>query len=207
MESQANNQAFYFQLFFFSFPILLGTIVALAKPIAVVNWTNRFGQWAINKRTSHSERSSSFSKFVLHPFFWCLAKIEQWTGHIKSEFVRSGVRVGAYMYFVAVVAYLVIMVTIIIVAAIIALLMFSLIAWLLTEGSRNRGGYSVKRKRFLGGDYIEHYDDSGQKIGTSEVKTGFFGDKYVQHYDEAGRKAGYSEEKEGFLGGGIHSTL
>ena len=68
MNGQINNQAYYFQLLLLSSPVLLGIVVALAKPLVFVNWTDRLGQWAINKRANYSGRKGYLSYF-LRPFF------------------------------------------------------------------------------------------------------------------------------------------
>ena len=63
--------------------------------------------------------------------------------------------------------------------------------------------YSRPRKGFWGTEYIEHFDDSGNKTGESrEVSTLFGGTKWV-HHDAAGNKTGESRDMpSGILGGG-----
>ena len=173
MNGQINNQAYYFQILFLSFPVLLGIIVALAKPLVIVNWTDRLGQWGTTKRTNYSGRKG-FLSYFLRPFFWGLSKIDQWTRNIKSEFTRSGVRVSAYMYFTGIFAYLAVTVTFLIVAALVVLIAIGIATSLMSEGGGSSSGYSVRKKKVFGGDYTEHHDASGRKTGTSEAKQGFF---------------------------------
>jgi len=59
-------------------------------------------------------------------------------------------------------------------------------------------GKSVKRSGFFG-DYTEHYDDAGNKVGESREREGFFGD-YTEHTDTSGNKTGESRERESFFG-------
>ncbi len=61
-------------------------------------------------------------------------------------------------------------------------------------------GYSEKKTDWLGNEYIQHYDDHGNRICTSEEKTDWFGNEYVQHYDEERNRTGTSEEKTGWFG-------
>lgn len=165
MNGQVNNHAYYFQILFLSFPVLLGIVVALSKPLVIVNWTDRLGQWGINKRANYSWRKG-FLSYFLRPFFWGLSKIDQWTSNIKSEFTRSGVRVSAYLYFTGIFAYLAVTVTILIVAVLIVLIAIGIATSLMSEGSGGSSGYSVRKKKVFGGDYTEHHDDSGRKTGT-----------------------------------------
>jgi hypothetical protein len=62
-------------------------------------------------------------------------------------------------------------------------------------------GYSKKETDWLGREYVQHYDDSGSKSGTSNTETGFFGGEYTQHYDDSGSKSGTSNTETGFFGG------
>lgn len=198
-----SQQAFSLLLFFF--PVFLGAVVALAKPLRVVNWTDQVGVWVGKKRSQLSGRSGFGSRFLLRPFYWGLGKIDQWTGQIEDQFIRSGVRAGSYTYYIAAVAYVVLVATIVVIAIVLVLaaiwLGFWLLGVMLGDGEGSRSGYSVRRTRVFGGEYTQHYDESGKAVGTSEDKEGILGGKYTQHYDESGRKAGYSEKNEGLLGG------
>jgi hypothetical protein len=66
--------------------------------------------------------------------------------------------------------------------------------------SREKIGSSEDREDWFGNKFVQHYDDSGRKTGTSEVKEDWFGNKYVQHYDDSGEKIGTSEVKEDWFG-------
>ena len=57
----------------------------------------------------------------------------------------------------------------------------------------------TKKRSGLFGDYEEHYDSKGNKIGKTKKRSGLFGD-YEEHYDNKGNKIGKTKEKSGFLG-------
>ncbi len=64
----------------------------------------------------------------------------------------------------------------------------------------NKSGTSEEKTDWLGNEYTQHYDNDGNKSGTSEEKTDWLGNEYTQHYDNDGNKVGTSEEKEDWLG-------
>jgi hypothetical protein len=47
----------------------------------------------------------------------------------------------------------------------------------------------MKKESALGGEYVQHYDQDGNKAGYSEKKEGILGDRYVQHYEQGGKKS------------------
>lgn len=59
---------------------------------------------------------------------------------------------------------------------------------------------SKKRTGFFGGEYEEHYDANGKKIGTTKMRTGFFGNKYEEHFDAGGKQVGTTKRRSGFFG-------
>lgn len=201
-----NNQelTWIYWLFIFS-PLLLGAIVALAKPAPVVNWTDRVGKWGGGKRQQYAEKNGFFSKFLLRPFFTGLVKIDEWTTNIEDNFLKSGVRLTTYSYFTAAVLYLTFVASVMILAVVFVLvaIWFALWLWGLAEGEggASKSGYSIKKTGFLGGKSNEHYDESGNYTGRSEEKEGILRGEFVQHYDQSGNKGGSSEEKEALLGG------
>ena len=181
-------------------PVLAGAMVVLLKPAFAVDWMNRFGAWAGNKKTQYSSQKGIGSRFMLRPVFWGFTKIDEGTGAIEDQFQRSGVRVAAYAYYIAPLLYVALMLTMVVAA--IAFMLFVL--WLvirILEGEGSSAGYSVRRSTLFGGERTEHYDGSGRHVGHSEEKESILGGEYTQHYDKSGTKAGYSEEKEGLLGG------
>jgi hypothetical protein len=61
----------------------------------------------------------------------------------------------------------------------------------------SKNGRSEEKTDLFGNRYVQHYNEKGEKIGTSEEKkTLLFGDSYTQHYDQKDKKSGTSEEKE-----------
>ncbi len=61
-------------------------------------------------------------------------------------------------------------------------------------------GRSEKTKDSFGNEYVRHYDDDGNFIGTSENSKSFLGDEYVRHHDADGNFIGTSENSKTFLG-------
>ena len=64
----------------------------------------------------------------------------------------------------------------------------------------DKSGTSEGKKDLWGDDYTQHYDNDSDKSGTSEDKADFWGDDYKQHYDSDGDKSGTSETKTDFWG-------
>jgi hypothetical protein len=63
----------------------------------------------------------------------------------------------------------------------------------------SRKGWSEKRTDIFGDEYIQHFDEDGNKAGWSQKKEGFSG-VYFQHYDNEDNEVGWSEEAESLLG-------
>lgn len=59
---------------------------------------------------------------------------------------------------------------------------------------------SEEKTDWLGNKYIQHYDEYGNKSGTSDQQTDWLGNTYTQHYDKNGDKSGTSESKKDWLG-------
>ncbi|NWG52289.1 MAG: DUF1311 domain-containing protein [Hydrogenophilaceae bacterium] len=64
----------------------------------------------------------------------------------------------------------------------------------------DKAGTSEFKQDLFGDEYVQHYDDRGDKSGTSEAKRDLFGDEYEQHYNRSGDKAGTSERKRDLFG-------
>lgn len=59
---------------------------------------------------------------------------------------------------------------------------------------------SRKKKDWLGRSYVQHYDNAGNKVGTSRQKKSLFGKNYTQHYNQSGEKVSKSRSKTTLLG-------
>lgn len=200
--SQTNT---YISLFLLVFPLLFGIVVVLAQPRIIVEWTDRLGNWAINRREGTQNKVGKHYKYIIRPFLWGLVKIDKWTANIKEEHLRSAVRSNAYIYFVSIFTIMVIYAAIIIAAIVIMIIILWIALWIWSmsnsgDSGESRSGYSVKKTRLFGKDYTENYNASGNKTGSSEVKEHIFGGQYVEHYDATGNKTGQSEQKERVFG-------
>ena len=61
-------------------------------------------------------------------------------------------------------------------------------------------GTSVAKESFTGTKFIQHYDNDDNEIGSSEFKEDWLGNEYVQHFDNKSEKSGFSEKREDILG-------
>lgn len=61
-------------------------------------------------------------------------------------------------------------------------------------------GHSEAKEDLFGKEYIQHYDESGRKCGTSWEKEDIWGKPYIQHEDERGKITGHTEFKKDWLG-------
>lgn len=160
------NSEYLLTILVFLSPAIVGAIIAFAKPAPVVVWTSQFGQWAIRKHRVSAEKTGVLTKWAWRPFLWGLEKIDLWTKTIEGEFVRAGVRVGSYTYYIAVVLYLAYWAILTAVAVVIVVALVLLALWiigLVLGGAEGRGsGYSEKRTGFFGNQYTQHYDESEQ---------------------------------------------
>lgn len=46
-------------------------------------------------------------------------------------------------------------------------------------------GMSEQRMDFLGDEYTQHYDDKGNRIGTTHMRNDLFGETYLENRDNA----------------------
>jgi len=60
--------------------------------------------------------------------------------------------------------------------------------------------YSKDGKDWLGRERMEHYDDKGNKVGTSKDSKDWLGNERVEHYDDKGNKVGTSKDGKDWLG-------
>jgi len=60
--------------------------------------------------------------------------------------------------------------------------------------------YSKEDKDWLGRERTEHFDDSGNKIGTSKEGKDWLGRERTEHFDDYGNKIGTSKEGKDWLG-------
>ena len=61
-------------------------------------------------------------------------------------------------------------------------------------------GMSEQRMDFLGDEYTQHYDDKGNRIGTTHMRTDLFGETYLETRDNAGNIVGDSRTYNDMFG-------
>jgi uncharacterized protein len=59
---------------------------------------------------------------------------------------------------------------------------------------------SEKKTDIWGDEYIQHYDDQGNKAGTTRVETDMWGDRYEQHRDSDGNMTGHTTHETDMWG-------
>lgn len=123
-------------ILFFASPLIVGAIVTLAKPVAVVSWVDKLNSWLLEKRTKIAEKTGYVSRYFLMPLLWGLTKIMDWTEKVDNQFLRCGIRITAYLYFMAIMLYLALIATIfiIVIALTVVALWIVLWIWSLLEG-------------------------------------------------------------------------
>ena len=110
-------------------PIILGAVVAIAKPKFVVSWTNKLNDWLMVKKKKFAEKDDTVSTFFIKPLIGGLCLIMEWTGNtIDDEFLLSGIRITLIIYFLAA---MVLVAYVFILLITFALLVILLIAFLL----------------------------------------------------------------------------
>jgi hypothetical protein len=189
-------------------PLILGALVPLLRVAVVPSTLDPWGQWFQTRRERAHLSTGKFSRFFLQPVYAGATRIWKSSNNLSDAHVRSGARVSALLYLIAVsvgalllVAYVFIMIVLIIIAIIIT---FWLLSCALSGGSSSTSGTrvvrSIRKTDFFGGEKTVHYDESGREIGESRETTDFFGNPKTEHFDEEGHKIGTSRAETGFFG-------
>lgn len=166
-------------IIFLLMPIIIGAVVALAKPKPAVSWTDKLNDWIIEKRGKFAEKDDTLSKYFFRPLFWGLYKIIEWTGKkFEDEFVRSGVRITLVLYFIAVTAF----VAYIMIVVIIAIIILVLLLWII---SRILFGEEEKEAKYAGHGYSSssYQIQQGKEVNpifrTSKIDKALFSDDKI----------------------------
>lgn len=209
-------------------PIVLGALVALARPDPVPGWMARFIGWSAMKRDRATEKGTFLAKWFFRPFYGLLCSSNSITASIKEPHLRAGSTLALQflaLYLALFVAYAAIMVVI---GIAIIVFVFWIISLMLSEGfssgstsrtysrissrrsrddtesdypqSGKRSGYTTPATGIFGNKYQQHHNKDGTNAGYSEQQKGIFGSQYTQHYADDGSKAGYSEGQKGIFG-------
>lgn len=146
----------------FGLPVIAGSIVAFAKPDGAVAWVDGKETWLSGKREEYAGKTGYANRFFLRPLFAGLSMITGGTKSIEDPFMRSGVRITSYLYFIGILLYLAFVATMIIVT--IALVMAVLWAvFYFTDG----GSETVRVRKTWSGRTVAE-DSSGKEVGSME---------------------------------------
>lgn len=155
------------------FPIVAGTVVALAKPPSVRQAVDGFGSWTGIKAAGAEKRTGRVARYFSRPVLAGFGKIETWTASMTDEFARCGTRVASYLYLsylillgLYVVAVVAAAVVLIVVVFFVVMLILGLIAKVMSlEGAGGPSGPKPLRPSIR-----------DRLMGTRVVETGIFGD-------------------------------
>ncbi|RCV65466.1 hypothetical protein C5S53_03650, partial [Methanophagales archaeon] len=72
-------------------PIILGAVVAIAKPKFVVSWTNKLNDWLMEKKKKFAEKDDSVSTFFIKPLIGglCLIRAVPQTNHRILLYIKT----------------------------------------------------------------------------------------------------------------------
>jgi signal transduction histidine kinase len=195
-------------LFVLAVPLLAGLAVSLAKPRDAASFFSRTDTWIAQRRDRNREASGWFKTWVLFPFYWGLSSVGRLTERVDDDFVRSGAKVSAYLYFVGLAIYLLFVVTVVVVTIALFVLVLVAIASATSRSDErversvtrvppSEEGTSREREGILE-NYTEHRDGNGNIVGESHEREGIFED-YVETRDADGKVIGESREREGLF--------
>jgi hypothetical protein len=194
-----------YMILFFSFPMIIGAVVTLAKIEKVVSWIDAFNAWVARKRARAIEKGGRINKYFIRPLLWGLVKIMGWTEQIDNKFLRTGVRVTSYLYFTAIMLYLAFIATIVIAIIILTVLAIWLALWIiggiLSEGESMSTKSTVKYAKEVnkgrlgdnifpfGGTRLDHLQE---KFGNERIELRNNGEIYTE--EAFGKKIGYIDD-------------
>ena len=218
-------------------PIIGGLFVAVQKPAEFVAWINSASAWWDRHYSAVKAKGGFIVGGVWRALIWGFHKLHGWTEGVEDEALRAGIRLALFFYIGGL--SLIIIASAIYVAVVLALIAVGL--WILgmvlggesdsssgmsyTSPSASQRGRSRRRKDWLGEEYVEHSDDSGEVVGRSRVKkdwlgdtyverrnadgdieettrarTDWLGDEYVEHRNADGERVGESRSRQDWLG-------
>lgn len=220
-------------LIIFLLPMLAAIyFVAIASPKAI-SYVDRANDWLLSVYNSLALSKDFWRRWIVRPLIWPLYQIGKWTQSISPPSYRAGTRVVAQGYaayavvFVVALATYVAVMLVITMAVIAAIIYYALSLWADSSSSSQTSPVSKsdeieeesrppakglfgmdgesRRRQGIFGEYTEHRDASGVKIGESREREGVFG-KYTEHRDQKGDKVGESRERPGVFGPFTKST-
>jgi len=148
----------------FGSPIIAGAVVAFAKPEGAVTWVDGKETWLSGKRGEYAGKTGYINRFFLRPLFAGLSMITGGTKSIEDPFMRSGVRITSYLYFIGILLYLAFVATAIIVTIALIMVGFWILSFFLDGGS---GTETVRVRKTWSGRTVAE-DSSGKEVGSME---------------------------------------
>lgn len=127
------NMQLFWEIMFFISPLIAGGIVALSRPVGVIRYLGRFHNWlwfSSNKQGQAAGKRGFFRKYIVRPINGSLLSMAEWTQGIENEFIRCGVRIASYTYFLALFFALLAFAVYVVVSVVIIVAMVIFIFWL-----------------------------------------------------------------------------
>jgi len=116
-----------YSIMFFSSPLILGAIVAYAKLDVAVDWVNSFNGWIGRQLEGIGPESSFFKKWCHRPTLSVLSHAMNLSDDVQDVYMKSGIRVAACLYIIAVATYIAVSIIVTIIILVICLLILSVI--------------------------------------------------------------------------------
>lgn len=126
------NMQLFWEIMFFTSPLIAGGIVALSRPVGVARYLGRFHNWlwlSSNKQVQDAGKKGFFRKYIVRPINGSLLSMARWTQGIENEFIRCGVRIASYIYSLAIFFALLALAVYVVVSVVIIIAIFILIFW------------------------------------------------------------------------------
>lgn len=201
----------------FGFPVLVGSVIALARPHPVTAWIDRTLTVYAARRDKAAAKGTLPSRWFFRPLYAVLHSSAGWMRGIQDPYLRSGMTIAIQIYWL----YAALFVAYIAIGVVIAIAMLLLTLWIMSKvlsqdwsarpsrtaspdrfrSSRAFGAArSREREGTWGNKYVEHLDERGDVVATTSEKESFFGNKYQETVSKDGERIGRSEEREGFWG-------
>lgn len=127
------NMQLFWEIMFFTSPLIAGGIVALSRPVGVARYLGRFHNWlwlSSNKQVQDAGKKGFFRKYIVRPINGSLLSMARWTQGIENEFIRCGVRIASYIYSLAIFFALLAFAVYVVVSVVIIVVFTILIVWL-----------------------------------------------------------------------------
>jgi hypothetical protein len=161
-------------VFLLVFPLVVGTVVALARPGTAPQWVRRFEQWVEARTAAAAGKESRIARYGARPCLAGFGRIRTWTDWIADEHTRCGARAAGYLYFAelsALLAYAVVAAVVITLAFLIGLVLVLFVLNLFLKMTSSGGAFDKSVSGLFGGS-----SSKPRLAGTSMVRQGLLFD-------------------------------